>query len=115
MDEDDPDTQEALAHLEAFKARLLARNPNAPVLRVKAKRVPLLFLFLGVFFLRAQYTERENAGSGRVFFVLPLACRRESVEEREGVQKREKIFFNFSHSPRATRPLCEIEAAFGNS
>jgi len=75
MDEDDPDTQEALAHLEAFKARLLARNPNARVLRVKAKRFPLLFLFLGVFFLRAQYTERENAGSKGASFVVRFARR----------------------------------------
>ena len=72
------------------------------------------FSFFLVFFCFARSVLRERAQGGREGEFLRRAFgvqKRESVEEREGVQKREKIFFNFSHSPRATRPLCEIEAA----
>ena len=80
------------------------------------------FSFFLVFFCFARSVLRERAQGGRervftscLWRAKERECRRErgSAEERrrEGMQKREKIFFNFSHSPRATRPLCEIEAA----
>jgi len=59
-------TPESRAHLEAFKARLLAKNPNAKVLSESvalSSPFPCLFCFLC-----RQCAARENAGrEGRVF------------------------------------------------
>ena len=104
-------TLKSREHLKAFKEKLLAKDPNAVV---EYEAFSSHFSFFLVFFCFARSVLRERAQGGREGEFLRRAFgvqKRESVEEREGVQKREKIFFNFSHSPRATRPLCEIEAA----
>ena len=104
-------TLKSREHLKAFKEKLLAKDPNAVV---EYEAFSSHFSFFLVFFCFARSVLRERAQGGREGEFLRRAFgvqKRESVEEREGVQKREKIFFNFSHSPRATRPLCEIEDA----